>query len=164
MRLLRCLCLLGAILAQPVFADQMSLCENIIRSGNETWAYKNCLPAAEDGNPKAQVLVGMALMTGIGVLENQELAVMWFKRASDQNYPGGMYRLGLAKISGIGTPKDEKGGMVLMQKAAAAGESRAKSFLDEIGVPVESVKAPPKRIKNECVGIGCGRPTDSFGR
>ncbi len=146
----------------PAQADSMAACDNVIRAGNETWAYKNCLPAAEDGKPKAQVVVGMALMTGVGVLKNPELAVSWFRRAAEQNYPAGMYQLGLAKVAGMGTAQDEVGGMTLIKKAAAAGDPEAKSFLVELGVPQEPEKPVRKRIKNDCVGVGCGRPLDPF--
>ena len=171
MRLIKCLLLFlccGALFSLTAHANNMAECESIIRAGNETWAYQRCLPAAEEGNPKAQVLVGMALMTGVGVLKNPELGVYWFKRAADQNYPGGMYQLALSKLAGLGTPEDEKGGMALMQKAAQAGSQRAADFLTELGVPIEKPVDPPtktrKQKKYECTGIGCGRPTDGFGR
>lgn len=151
-----------SLLAQPALADSMAACDNVIRSGSEMWAYKNCLPPAEDGKPRAQVVVGMALMTGVGVIKNQELAVSWFKRAADQNYPAGMYQLGMAKVAGMGTAQDETGGMALIQKAAGAGDPEARSFLTEVGVPQTPVKTKPKRIKNDCVGVGCGRPLDQF--
>jgi hypothetical protein len=158
-----CYCLLS-LWGQPAWADAMAACDNVIRAGNETWAYKNCLPAAEDGKPKAQVIIGMALMTGVGVLKNPELAVSWFKRAADQNYPAGMYQLGLAKVAGMGTPQDEAGGMTLVKKAASAGDPEAKSFLVELGIAQEPEKPVRKRIKNDCVGVGCGRPLDAFSK
>jgi hypothetical protein len=157
------LCLLG-LSVLPAQADSMAACDNVIRTGSETWAYKNCLPAAEDGKPRAQVVVGMALMTGVGVLKNPELAVSWFRRAADQNYPAGMYQLGLAKIAGMGTAEDEDGGMALIKRAAVAGDPEAKSFLVELGVPQEPEKPVRKRIKNNCVGVGCGRPLDPFSK
>ncbi len=157
------LCLLG-FAALPAQADTMAACDNVIRAGSETWAYKNCLPAAEEGKPKAQVVVGMALMTGIGVLKNPELAVSWFRRAADQNYPAGVYQLGLAKVAGMGTAQDEEGGMALVKKAAGAGDPEAKSFLAELGVPQEPEKPVRKRIKNDCVGVGCGRPLAPFSK
>ena len=157
------LCMLG-IGVLPAQADSMAACDNVIRAGNETWAYKNCLPAAEDGKPKAQVVIGMALMTGVGVLKNSELAVNWFRRAADQNYPAGMYQLGLAKVAGMGTAQDEEGGLTLIKKAAAAGDPEAKSFLAELGVSQEPEEPVRKRIKNDCVGVGCGRPLDAFSK
>lgn len=155
---------LSTLLLQSAQAGPMAACDNVIRSGSETWAYKNCLPAAEDGTPKAQVVVGMALMTGVGVLKNPELAVVWFRRAADQNYPAGLYQLGLAKIAGMGITQDESAGMALIQKAAVAGDPEAKGFLTELGMPQEPAKPQRKRIKNDCVGVGCGRPLDPFSR
>ena len=171
MRLLKLItCLVGfmTLFSTAARADHMADCENIIRAGNESWAYRYCLLPAEEGNPKAQVLIGMAFMTGVGINKNPEMAVYWFKRAADQNYPGGMYQLALSKLAGLGTPEDEKGGMALMQKSAQAGSQRAADFLTELGVPVEKPAEPAaktrKQKKYECTGIGCGRPTDGFGR
>ena len=149
-------------LISQVQAGSMAACDNVIRAGSETWAYKNCLPPAEEGVAKAQVVVGMALMTGVGAIKNQALAVSWFQRAADQHYPAGMYQLGMAKVAGMGIAQDEAGGMALIKKAATAGDPEARSFLTEVGVPQEPVKAQPKRIKNDCVGVGCGRPLDPF--
>lgn len=152
---------LCGLIAQ-VQASPMAACDNVIRAGSETWAYKNCIEPAEDGSPKAQVIVGMALMTGMGVLKNPDLAVSWFKRSADQHYPAGMYQLGMAKIAGMGTAQDEAGGMVLIKKAASAGDPEARSFLTELGMPQDPVKPQQKRIKNDCVGVGCGRPLGPF--
>ena len=163
-RLLSLLAYLLLLIVQQSQASTMAACDNVIRAGNETWAYKNCLPAAEEGMPKAQVIVGMSLMTGVGVLKNPELAVGWFKRAADQNYPAGIYQFGLAKIAGMGTAQDEAGGMALVKKAAAAGDQEARGFLTELGEPQEPLKPQRKRIKNDCMGVGCGRPLDSFSK
>ena len=159
------LCLLN----QPVLANSMADCESVIRAGNESMAYKHCLPAAKEGNPKAQILVGMALMNGVGVFKDPDAAVGWFKRSAEQKYPAGMYYLAMAKIAGLGTAQDEAGGMVLMRKAAESGEPGARDFLVQIG------EAPPKaqpleqpltkkRAWFECNGVGCGKPIDGMPR
>ena len=133
MRFLRRLIVLLSLVAAPAFADSMAQCDESIRAGNESMAYTNCVSAAKSGNPKAQVLVGMAVMNGIGVFKDPEAAVGWFKLSADQKYPSGMYYFAMAKIAGLGTPMDEKGGMALMRRAAEAGEPRAKDFLTQIG-------------------------------
>lgn len=88
MRFFLCLLLISTFGSQPAFSDSMTECESVIREGNEPMAYKSCLHAAKEGNPKAQVLVGMALMAGVGVLKDPDAAVNWFRRAADQKYPG----------------------------------------------------------------------------
>ncbi len=156
-------CLL-TLVAASAFADSMAPCEQSIRQGNESMAYTRCLAAAKEGNPKAQVLVGMAVMNGIGVFKDPEAAVGWFKLSADQKYPGGMYYLAMAKIAGLGTAMDEKGGMALMRRAAEAGEPRAKDFLTQIGEPQPTVPSVPKRKRYDCTGVGCGKPVDGMPR
>lgn len=164
MRFLLCLLLISTFGSQPAFADSMTECESVIREGNEPMAYKRCLSAAKGGNPKAQVLVGMALMAGVGVLKDPDAAVNWFRRAADQKYPGGMYNLALATMAGLGTAQDESTGMALMRKAAHAGEPRAADFLEKVGSPMPQQKTPPKimskRRRTDCSGMGCGTPFD----
>lgn len=164
MRLIRLLALWLPLVAAPAFADNMAQCEEIIRAGNESMAYTNCLAAAKEGNPKAQVLVGMAVMNGIGVFKDPAAAVGWFKLSADQKYPSGMYYLAMTKIAGLGTPMDEKGGMALMRRAAEAGEPRAKDFLTQIGEAQPPAPAPKKLKRFECNGVGCGKPTDGMPR
>lgn len=159
--------LMACALSAPVMADSLGECESVIREGNEAMAYKHCLAAAQEGNPKAQILVGVALMNGVGVSKNPDSAAGWFKRSADQMYPAGMYYLAMAKISGLGTAQDETDGMLLMRKAAASGEPRAKDFLVQIGEAPPAVKSnevPLKRKRFVCEGIGCGKPIDGIPR
>lgn len=163
MRLIVCLLSLFLLGSPPAFASSMAECEGVIRDGNEPKAYSHCLRAAKEGNPKAQVLVGLALMTGVGVLKDQVAAVGWFKRAADQKYPSATYNLALATMAGLGTTPDESTGMALMLKAAQAGEPRAAEFLDEIGAPMPQQPKPlftQKRQRFDCTGVGCGKPVD----
>ena len=150
------------LLSQPVLANSMTECEMIIRQGNESMAYKHCLPAAKEGNPKAQVLVGIALMNGVGVFQDPQAAAGWFRLAADQKYPTGMYYLAMTKISGLGSTQDEAGGMALMRKAAEAGEPSAKDFLTQIGEALTVEKPKKKRMPWDCTGVGCGKPVDGM--
>ena len=158
------LCLLSLfILSSPVaFASSMGECESVIREGNEANAYNHCLRAAKEGNPKAQVVVGMALMSGVGVFKDPAGAVGWFSLAAEQKYPSGIYNLALAKIAGLGTPQDETDGMALMQKAADSGDVRAREFLEQVGaqVPQQKSQYTRKRQLFDCTGVGCGKPID----
>ena len=143
-------------------ATSMGDCESVIRAGNESMAYNHCVRAAQEGNPKAQMIVGMALMTGVGILKDPAAAVGWFTLSADQKYPGGLYNLALAKMAGMGTPQDESGGMLLMQKAAEAGEPQARDFLERVGVAPPEPKQPIAKRKRrfDCNGVGCGKPMD----
>lgn len=151
------------LLVSPcTWATSMTDCETIIHQGNEPVAYKHCLAAAKEGNPKAQVIVGMALMSGVGVFKDPDAAVGWFKLAANQKYPAAIYQLGLAKIAGMGIGQDESGGIALIQRAAEAGDPAAKDFLAQVGAAPKIAPEPVtrKRQRYECTGVGCGKPID----
>ncbi|MGV0953285.1 MAG: tetratricopeptide repeat protein [Fluviibacter sp.] len=157
MRISLCVAL-ALLFTQPVWADQMLSCDKTIRQGDESLAYKGCLPAAREGNPKAQLLVGMALMTGVGVKKDPAAAVAWWQKSADQYYPGGLYQLALAKIAGLGTQEDEAGGMVLIAKAAELGDPRAKDFMAQVGSTQIHQSAKKAQPFNNCIEVGCDKP------
>jgi TPR repeat protein len=55
-----------------------------------TWMNK-----AKAGDPAAQVKVGQMYIFGQGVGRDSSEAAKWFRKAADQNYADGQYRLGV---------------------------------------------------------------------
>ncbi len=49
---------------------------------------------AQRGNPKAQYMVGMMYNNGIGVSQDPQKALEWFRKATDAGDPLGAYKLG----------------------------------------------------------------------
>ena len=49
---------------------------------------------AQDGQPEAQVFVGLAYANGWGVKKNLEEASNWYMRAAENNSPSGQFLLG----------------------------------------------------------------------
>ena len=61
-------------------------------------------PLARNGNPQAQVHVGLMHFYGLGVAESEATAFDWFTRSAIQGSPEGMFYLGNMYLYGNGVP------------------------------------------------------------
>jgi S1-C subfamily serine protease len=64
------------------------------------------LKAAKQGNSSAQYALGRCYMSGIGVVQDQNVAVMWIRKAADQGDAQASNALGLSYLNGWGVTKD----------------------------------------------------------
>lgn len=85
--------------------------------------------AAEEGNPVAQLHVGLRYLKGIGIPKNYEAALRWLHLAGEQGnrlaqvFLGGMY------LSGEGLTKDYNEALKWYRLAADHGNSLAKVYI-----------------------------------
>ena len=82
----------------PGYADpaKMSLDETLFIGaglGNHD-AFKALLKAAEQGDPEAQVDIGLLYSMDLGVPKNHLNAVSWWRKAADKNFAGAQMLLG----------------------------------------------------------------------
>jgi TPR repeat protein len=91
-------------------------------------------PAAEDGDPQAQHLLGSAYLEGAawGLTEDPQEAASWFKKAANQNYAPSQYQLGVLYYEGSGVPQNRKEAKHLLRKASAQGLALAECKLGAI--------------------------------
>ena len=61
--------------------------------------------AAEQGDAKAQVDLGICYCNGDGVPQDYTKAVKWFRKAAEQGNADGQYRLGVCCYGGMGVPE-----------------------------------------------------------
>ncbi len=74
---------------------------------------------AEKGDAKAQSFLGEVFFLGeLGLAKDGVEAVKWFRRAAEQNEPGGQNGLGNCFAEGEGVPKDEAEAIKWFRKAA----------------------------------------------
>lgn len=73
---------------------------------------------AELGVPGAQAHLGLLLSAGIGLEQDDVVAVQWFQRAAESNNWFGCWMLAIAMLEGVGTPKDLEAGLAWLQVAA----------------------------------------------
>ncbi|WP_162917374.1 tetratricopeptide repeat protein [Dongia deserti] len=80
------------------------------------------LPLAEEGDAVAQNSVGALYDHGLGVDEDDGIAVYWYQQAADQNLPLAMRNLAAKYASGQGVPYDEAMANSWYEKAAKMGD------------------------------------------
>lgn len=91
--------------------------------------YEALLREAENGSAGAQFALGNAYFNGTGTAADRERAVMWYKRAADQNYPPAMFNLAYCCSNGTGTSVDKEKAFELYLKASKNGDLDATNNL-----------------------------------
>jgi TPR repeat protein len=106
------------------------------------------LKGAEGGSLRAQTSLGYhheypshdsGHRVGDGAASMAE-AVKWYRRAADQNWADGQYRLASCYLEGKGVEPDEEHGLQLMR--AAADKGHAKALVDLVELYAQGVGEP----------------------
>ena len=96
---------------------------------------------AEQGNAKAQYLLGLMYIEGQGVPQNYDEAVKWLRLAADQGDANGQANLGVMYEKGRGVPQDYGEAVKWLRLAAEQGHAKAQSNL---GVMYEKGRGVPQ--------------------
>jgi len=84
---------------------------------------------AEAGNAEAQYRMGIYAMSGTQeVPQNTEAAILWLRKAADQNYLPAEHDLGVDYFDGSIVPQDLADGIRLLRKVAEQGEDASGDF------------------------------------
>lgn len=107
---------------------------------------RDCVAPAEQGDARAQYLLGMLYATGDGVPQDYKEAAKWFHKAAEQGDVSAQSLLGTMYAHGNGVPQDYKEAVKWHRKAAEQGYARAQYFLGDLyatgkGVPQDDVMA-----------------------
>lgn len=78
--------------------------------------------------------------------KNYPEAVKWYQLSANKGNEKGMYGLGVAYYKGRGIAKNEREGIVLLQKAAEKGDKWASAFLKNINQQTTATNTPTKTI------------------
>ena len=109
-------------------------------------------PLAENGDVKAQSILGLMYSYGEGVPEDYREASRWYRRAADQGSSVAQYNLGMLYLEGKGVSQNTNEAVEWLTKAADGGHFRARSTLAKIdggsysylvSEPNDSLEAPP---------------------
>lgn len=106
--------LYGALLARTMAA-----------AGRRADAVRLYREAAEGGNLRAMVSLGLILETGDGVPKDIRAAMSLYERAAAAGSPDGAINLAVALMGGVGVPKDVRRAVGLLAGAAEAGSAIA---------------------------------------
>ena len=87
---------------------------------------------AEQGDPEAQLQLGMRYAEGDGIIQNNTEAARWFAKAARQGLAEAQYQYGLALLHGRGVVQDYKAAFSWIEKPALRGYARAQYTLGEL--------------------------------
>lgn len=90
--------------------------EKASRGGRKN-AFKAKLKAAEAGDAKAQIELGIIYGMGDGVSKDYTEAAKWFTKAAEQGSPHALWNLGQLYHKGLGLPKDRAKAKECWEKA-----------------------------------------------
>jgi TPR repeat protein len=116
------------------------------QKGDQATALRRLRPVAEQGDARAQSLLGLIYYTARGPARNDAEAVKWFRLAASQGDVAAQFRLGLMYSEGQGVPQDHAEAAKWYQLAADRGYAQAQynlglAYAAGEGVPQDNVMA-----------------------
>ncbi len=132
--------------AAPVAAQDFEAGFKAYRDGDYAAALLEWRPLAEQGQARAQAMLGIIYDNGLGVPEDDAGAVKWYRMAADQGDTNGQYKLGIMYGEGQGVAVDHAEAAKWYRMAADQGDERAQAslglmYLNGDGVPQDYVLA-----------------------
>jgi serine/threonine protein kinase len=121
-------------------ADPLASAERAQARGNYSEAAATLKPLAERGNPRAMVRLGDLYLTGQGVERSDELALRFYRGASDLGDSEAQKRLGDMYAKGRGVPQNNFHAYVWYSAAARSGNAAAKVEQERVGATLQSVE------------------------
>ncbi len=111
------------------------------KKSNHYVAATNFLFAAENGHPDAMFRLAKCYADGVGVDQNMDKMVYWYRLAAEKGHNLAMNNLGDIYLCGIGVVQDVYKAFTLYSKAINDGEVQARYRFDDI------IKARHEQIK-----------------
>jgi len=131
----------------PAVADLTNAGIDALRRRDWSTAVAKLVPAANQGDTRAQVTLGILYFTGLGVQRDFADAAHWFTPAAEKGDPVAEYNLGLLNdLGGTGVLQDHAAAVRYYQLAAQQGHAEAQYRLgllyeDGRGVPQDFARA-----------------------
>jgi len=121
--------ILVSSLTAPVSAGPLDDAYAAYQQGDYASALRLFRPLAEQGNARAQTLLGLMYEDGQGVPKDFAQAAKWYQRASEQDFAMAQNNLGLMYLNGEGVPKDPALAAKWYRRAADLGLAEAQTSL-----------------------------------
>lgn len=120
--------LLFALWPAAAFAD---LEKGLVRfeQGDYDGAYRELKPSAESGDVRAQYVVGVMYLSGLGVEADDDRAHHWLRRAAEGGHVEAQVELARLYRDGHGVSRDQGRMVHWYQQAAAQGHVGAQLFV-----------------------------------
>lgn len=154
----------------PVNADNSSECPSVIGTDLQR-ALESCLGSAEQGDVRAQLLLGVIYsgfsLNGERLPPNYTEAVRWYRAAADEGNAFAQFRLGEMYMNGLGVEYDPALSFHWYYLAAEQGEVRAQAqlgFLYSTGIGVSQSLTEAVRWYSAAANQGSSLAQFSLGR
>lgn len=152
---------MSALIAAGALADSASGLADF-RQGRFAEAYQDWRRAAQAGDERSALFVGVLYDTGIGVAHDYLRALEWYRRAADAGSAAGAFNVGVMYDAGRGVPPDTKKAAFWYARAAAKGFARAEYNLAMLyeagtGVPRDRARAVQLYTRAADHGISAAR-------
>jgi len=107
-------------------ADGAAVAETAFQKAEYAKALRIARPLAEEGDPRAETVLGSAYYRGRGVPQNDSEAAKWFRLAADQGNAAARFTLGVMYGEGRGVPQDYVEAARWYRLAAEQGDAQAQ--------------------------------------
>lgn len=129
-----------------VSAEGLDAGEAAYNRGDYATALREFQALAEQGDARAQYVLGFLYSEGTGVSQNHHKAMKWYRKAAEQDYALAQLMLGNVFFSGEGAPQNYVEGLKWFRLAANKGIADAQYALGTAyfageGVPQDDSKA-----------------------
>lgn len=105
-----------------------------LQMGDYPRAVAELQPVAEDGDPKAQYVLGVMFVQGLGIARQPDLGVTWLRKAALQDHVDAQLELARMYENGDGVPGDDAEMAKWYRRAAAQGDVGAQLFVADLYV------------------------------
>jgi hypothetical protein len=114
--------------------------------GDYAAALGSARPAAEQGDPAAQYILGLLYQNGQGVAQDYAATARWYRKAADQGHAPAQYKVGVLYEFGLGVAQDYAEAARWYRKAVDQGHADAQYNLGLLyknghGVPQDMTRA-----------------------
>ena len=130
------------------FGANFEMGRKALNQGDYATALKEWNSLAEQGDARAQTVMGLMYTNGIGAPRDDVEAVKWFRLAANQGYAQAQYNLGLMYAVGLGVSQDDTEAVKWYRLAAVQGYVKAKNAL-KITEPKLAQQSKKKLFKAE---------------
>lgn len=103
--------------------------DNAVSSAYERQDVLTLTALANQGNAEAQFKLGFMYNAGKGVPNDDDAAIIWYRKAADQGYAQAQFYLGSMYRFGTGVVEDNAAAINWYKKAAEQGNSKAQEQL-----------------------------------
>jgi TPR repeat protein len=127
-------------------AMDVNAAESAFQKGNYEQALRIARPLAEQGDARAQSLLGRVFSRGRGVQLDEAEAARWFRRAAEQGNAAAQFSLGNMYSEGRGVPQDFTEAAKWYRASAEQGDPQAQynlglAYAKGEGVPQDNINA-----------------------